>query len=489
MLVCDGCDLGYHTYCLRPKLTAIPKGKWFCPGCVERTEAAAALEAATAAERRARADAAATILAGRKVERVLASRKRVAAGVGVGAAAELASALETLEAAGTKAASRVEAFVKFESTSYRRAEWMPLCVLQEAAPTKVRAHWTRTKKSVASPDAPPDDRTYKLAWTIPERVVAVDDDAGEMLVKWHGLGYDECTWEPLADASEDAVRAKKMKERARAQRRLGGAGGGGGGGDDDEMVVSSQQTTTMDLSQGSAKKLSSLAASPNLGVAEELAFELAAFRARAAREDPPKKPRREAGEPGAPVVFDEKIDALLPRAAGVGVGADAAKLSEKAALANAATGDATGPVPTGLTLHRYQREGVQWMLSKLKLGQSAILGDQMGLGKTIQTASFIDAARALGLTRGKPVLVVVPLVTVPNWAAELRLWCPTLNAVTYVGNQTSRAAQREREFPRDKLGRERAPNGSHVDVLLTSYDLALADSGILRKMEWGRRRR
>ncbi|XP_021398355.2 bromodomain adjacent to zinc finger domain protein 1A isoform X2 [Lonchura striata] len=33
MVLCDGCDRGYHTYCIRPKLKAIPEGDWFCPEC------------------------------------------------------------------------------------------------------------------------------------------------------------------------------------------------------------------------------------------------------------------------------------------------------------------------------------------------------------------------------------------------------------------------------------------------------------------------
>ncbi len=33
MLLCDKCDRGYHIYCLRPKLKAIPEGEWFCPDC------------------------------------------------------------------------------------------------------------------------------------------------------------------------------------------------------------------------------------------------------------------------------------------------------------------------------------------------------------------------------------------------------------------------------------------------------------------------
>lgn len=34
MLLCDGCDDSYHTFCLMPPLTDIPKGDWRCPKCV-----------------------------------------------------------------------------------------------------------------------------------------------------------------------------------------------------------------------------------------------------------------------------------------------------------------------------------------------------------------------------------------------------------------------------------------------------------------------
>lgn len=34
MLLCDGCDDSYHTFCLMPPLTDIPKGEWRCPKCV-----------------------------------------------------------------------------------------------------------------------------------------------------------------------------------------------------------------------------------------------------------------------------------------------------------------------------------------------------------------------------------------------------------------------------------------------------------------------
>uniref|UniRef100_A0A3B3SQD7 Bromodomain adjacent to zinc finger domain 2B n=1 Tax=Paramormyrops kingsleyae TaxID=1676925 RepID=A0A3B3SQD7_9TELE len=36
LLLCDGCDKGWHTYCHRPKITSIPEGDWFCPTCISK---------------------------------------------------------------------------------------------------------------------------------------------------------------------------------------------------------------------------------------------------------------------------------------------------------------------------------------------------------------------------------------------------------------------------------------------------------------------
>uniref|UniRef100_A0A914XR24 Bromodomain adjacent to zinc finger domain protein 2B n=1 Tax=Plectus sambesii TaxID=2011161 RepID=A0A914XR24_9BILA len=36
LLLCDCCDMGYHMYCFKPKLTSVPEGDWFCPSCIGR---------------------------------------------------------------------------------------------------------------------------------------------------------------------------------------------------------------------------------------------------------------------------------------------------------------------------------------------------------------------------------------------------------------------------------------------------------------------
>ena len=40
VLLCDGCNLGMHTYCLEPPLAVIPDGQWFCKGCAAAIAAA-----------------------------------------------------------------------------------------------------------------------------------------------------------------------------------------------------------------------------------------------------------------------------------------------------------------------------------------------------------------------------------------------------------------------------------------------------------------
>ncbi|NXI71414.1 PHRF1 protein, partial [Anseranas semipalmata] len=42
LLLCDGCDAGYHMECLNPPLSEVPVDEWFCPACVPMGISAAA---------------------------------------------------------------------------------------------------------------------------------------------------------------------------------------------------------------------------------------------------------------------------------------------------------------------------------------------------------------------------------------------------------------------------------------------------------------
>eukprot|EP01137_Pigoraptor_chileana_P009321 Opistho-2@57380 len=66
LLLCDECDKGFHTFCLKPPLTTMPKGAWVCEHCVIESGLSreAAVKKAAAALARANAsdsDATATV--------------------------------------------------------------------------------------------------------------------------------------------------------------------------------------------------------------------------------------------------------------------------------------------------------------------------------------------------------------------------------------------------------------------------------------------
>jgi hypothetical protein len=115
----------------------------------------------------------------------------------------------------------VQFLVKFEEESYRRARWVPLWAMRHREPHKLRGHWKRTGASETDPEAPLDRAAFEHV--IPERVVDESDDLDAVLVKWCGLPYDECTWEPrgsFLEVSRDATAtATEAARNLRARRR------------------------------------------------------------------------------------------------------------------------------------------------------------------------------------------------------------------------------------------------------------------------------
>lgn len=71
------------------------------------------------------------------------------------------------------------------------------------------------------------------------------------------------------------------------------------------------------------------------------------------------------------------------------------------------------PVPDGLTLLPFQRAGVAYMLGR----RATLLGDHMGLGKTVQAAGVLNADPT-----ARRVLVLCPASLRLNWRRELERW-------------------------------------------------------------------
>lgn len=61
----------------------------------------------------------------------------------------------------------------------------------------------------------------------------------------------------------------------------------------------------------------------------------------------------------------------------------------------------------------------------------------MGLGKTIQTISFLAVLMNTHHVYG-PFLLVVPLSTIVTWQMEFQLWAPQVNVIVYIGDINSR---------------------------------------------------
>lgn len=91
------------------------------------------------------------------------------------------------------------------------------------------------------------------------------------------------------------------------------------------------------------------------------------------------------------------------------------------------------------SLYPFQVDGVKFLIDR----KSALLGDDMGTGKTVQT---IVAMRVLFQTGAvASALIVVPLSVLKNWDRELLKWAPTLNGVTVVrGPKGQRKVQWEK---------------------------------------------
>lgn len=146
---------------------------------------------------------------------------------------------------------------------------------------------------------------------------------------------------------------------------------------------------------------------------------------------------------------------------------------------------------TGMELHPYQLEGMNWLRYSWANKTDTILADEMGLGKTIQTIVFLYSLYKEGHCRG-PFLVSAPLSTIINWEREFETWAPDFYVVTYIGDKDSRAVIREHELSFDegavrggaKASKIRKDSPLKFHVLLTSYELICIDAATLSSIDW-----
>ena len=116
-------------------------------------------------------------------------------------------------------------------------------------------------------------------------------------------------------------------------------------------------------------------------------------------------------------------------------------------------------------LYDYQEVGFKWLACLHAQGVGGILGDSMGLGKTLQAIALMSHVAQAGTT--KPFMVISPLSVASNWCVsfhhvmgalvllhfhtpvvnrwtrrcdELQKFAPSLKVVLYTGDKQQREA-------------------------------------------------
>lgn len=139
----------------------------------------------------------------------------------------------------------------------------------------------------------------------------------------------------------------------------------------------------------------------------------------------------------------------------------------------------TQPEMLKCTLKEYQVKGLNWLANLYEQGINGILADEMGLGKTVQSISVLAYLAETHNIWG-PYLVVTPASTLHNWQQEITKFVPSFKVLPYWGNGKDRKILRK-FWDRKSL---RYGKDAPFHVLVTSYQLVVADAPYFQKMKW-----
>ncbi len=121
------------------------------------------------------------------------------------------------------------------------------------------------------------------------------------------------------------------------------------------------------------------------------------------------------------------------------------------------------------TLYEHQVQGLSWLMYMYENGMPAILGDQMGLGKTLQSIALMAALKENDIQG--PHLVVAPLSVLSNWITELNRFCPSLRLVRFHGPKDER----------NRIKEEELHDLQEFDVVVTTYEMFAAETTLFQR--------
>ena len=133
------------------------------------------------------------------------------------------------------------------------------------------------------------------------------------------------------------------------------------------------------------------------------------------------------------------------------------QIKERLLASIALTSDIEVPVPEGLDYRPFQKAGIYYMVSSF--GNRHLLGDPMGVGKTIQAIGLINY-RAY-----KRVTIVCPASLILNWKDELEKWLVNETKIHVIKN-----------------GKDVLPEDA--EIIIGSYSL-VSNPNILKQLRYG----
>nr|OQO20434.1 hypothetical protein B0A51_14666 [Rachicladosporium sp. CCFEE 5018] len=141
--------------------------------------------------------------------------------------------------------------------------------------------------------------------------------------------------------------------------------------------------------------------------------------------------------------------------------------------------DITQPKLLNCQLKEYQLKGLNWLVNLYEQGINGILADEMGLGKTVQSISVMAYLAEVHNIWG-PFLVIAPASTLHNWQQEITRFVPNIKVLPYWGSAKDRKILRK-FWDRKHITYNR---DSPFHVLVTSYQLVVADTAYFQKVKW-----
>lgn len=149
--------------------------------------------------------------------------------------------------------------------------------------------------------------------------------------------------------------------------------------------------------------------------------------------------------------FANMNDFVLMESAENAIAAHIAQMRENLSASSAFSAELAPIEGLRGTLRPFQRAGVQYALKNKRV----LIGDQMGLGKTVEALATIQAANAY------PALIICPASLKLNWQREARKWLPDGTTIEVVNGRKAKHSADVTIINYDIVGRK-----AHKETLI-----------------------